>query len=81
MNQTNHTKGQSSPKKIMLCIRWDQKGVFCHLLLLINQIINSNKDSFQLDQLKAALSEKHLEFVNRKPINFHQDNARPMFLR
>ena len=31
----------------------------------------------QLDQLKAALDEKHPELVNRKCIIFHQDNARP----
>ena len=38
---------------------------------------NSSKYSSQLDQLKAALHEKHLELVNRKHIIFHEDNARP----
>ena len=42
-----------------------------------NQAINSNKYCSQLDQLKAALDEKHPESVNRKRIIFHQDNTRP----
>ena len=41
-------------------------------------MINSNKFCSQLDQLKATLSEKHPELVNRKCIIFHQDNARPL---
>ena len=40
-------------------------------------MINSNKCCSQLDQLKAALDEKHPELVNRKQIIFHQDKARP----
>ena len=43
-------------------------------------MINSNKYCSQLDQLKAALDEKHPELVNRKRIIFHQDNARLQFL-
>ena len=60
----------------MLHIWWDQKGVLCYELLLENQTINSNKYGSQLDQLKAALDEKHAELVNRKLIVFHQDKAR-----
>ena len=65
------------PKKVMLCIWWDWKLVLYYELLLENQMINSNKYCSQLDQLKAALNEKHLELVNRKRKIFHQDNARP----
>ena len=65
------------PKKVMLCIWWDWKGVLYYELLLENQTINSNMSCSQLDQLKAALDEKHPELVNRKCIIFHQDNARP----
>ena len=61
----------------MLCIWWDWKGVLYYELLLENQTINSNKYCSELDQMKAALDEKHPEFVNRKRIIFHQDNARP----
>ena len=44
-------------------------------LLPGNQMINSNKDSSQLGQLKIALVEKCLELVNRKCAIFQQDNA------
>ena len=50
----------------MLCIWWDWKGVLYYELLLENQTINSNKYCSQLDQLKAALSEKRPKLVNRK---------------
>ena len=65
------------PKKVMLCVWWDWKGVLYYELLPENQTINSNKSCSQLDQLKAALDEKRLELVNRKFIIFHEDNARP----
>ena len=65
------------PKKLMLCIWWDWKGVLYYELLPENQTIDSNKYCSWLDQLKAALDEKHPELVNRKRIIFHQDNARP----
>ena len=60
----------------MLFIWWDWKGVLYHELLLENETINSNKYCSQLDQLIAALDEKHPELVNRKRTIFHQDNAR-----
>ena len=59
----------------MLCICWDWKEVLSYELLPENQTINFN--CFQLDQLKAALDERHRELVNGKHIIFHQDNARP----
>ena len=65
------------PKKVMLCIWWDWKGILYYELLLQNQTINSNKYCSQLDQLKAALDKKHPELVHRKHIIFHQDDARP----
>ena len=52
-------------------------GVLYHDLLRENQTINSNNYCSQLDQMKAALDEKHPELVNRKRITFHQDNTRP----
>ena len=61
----------------MLCIWWDWKGVLYYELFPENQTINHKKYCSQLDQLKAALDEKHLELVNRKHIIFHQDNAKP----
>ena len=61
----------------MLCIWWDWKGVLYYELRPENQTINSNKYCSQLDQLNAALDEKHPELVNRKHIIFHQGNTRP----
>ena len=61
----------------MLCIWWDWKGVLYYELLLENQTINSNKYCSHLDQLKAALDEKHQELAKRKRIIFHQDDVRP----
>ena len=69
-------KASIHPKNVMLCIWWGWKGVLYYELLPENQTINSNKYCSQLDQLKAALDEKHPELVNRKRIIFHQDNAR-----
>ena len=67
------------PKKVMLCIWWDWKGVLYYGLFPENQTINSKKYCFQVDQQKAALDEKRLELVNRNRIIFHQDNTRPHF--
>ena len=72
---TTTPKAGLHPKKVMLCIWWDWKGVLYGELLPENQMINSNKYCSQLDQLKAAL-EKHTELVNRKRIIFHQNNTR-----
>ena len=55
-------------------LKWDWKVVFYAELLSENQMINSNKNCFQLDQLRAALDENHLELVNRKCIIFHQED-------
>ena len=65
------------PKKAMLCIWWNWKGVLYYELLLESQRINSNRYCSQLDQLKAVLNEKCTQLVNRKYIIFHQDNTRP----
>ena len=69
-------KSDLHPKKVMLCIWWDWKGVLYYKLLPENQMINSNKYCSQLDQLKAALNEKRLELVNRKCVIFHYGNTR-----
>ena len=65
------------PKKVILCIWWDWKGVLYYELILENEKINSNKYSSQLGQLKAALDKKCPELVNRKCTIFHEDNTRP----
>ena len=60
-----------------MCVWWDWKGVLYYELLPENETINSNKYCSRLDQLEAALYEKHPELVNRKRIIFYQDNTRP----
>ena len=59
VNHTSHTKGWSHPKKVMLYIWWDWKGVVYNELLQENQMINSNTYCSQLDHLKAAANKKH----------------------
>lgn len=53
-------------EKVILYIRWDEKGVLYYELVPSNQMINSNKYYFQLDQLKVALNKKHPKLVKRK---------------
>lgn len=65
------------PKKVMLCVWWDWKGILYYELLPQNQTINSDRYCSQLDQLDAAIKEKRPELANRKGVVFHQDNARP----
>jgi len=65
------------PKKVMLCIWWDWKGVVYYELLPLNQTINSTKYYSQLDKLKQAIDQERPELVNRKGVVFHQDNAKP----
>ena len=64
------------PKNVILCVWWDWKGIPYYERLLENQTINSKKYFSQLYQLKAALNQKHLKFVNRKCIIFYQDSTR-----
>ena len=73
---TTTSKASLHPKKVLLCIWWDWKGVLYYELLMKNQMINSKKYHFEVDQLKAAINEKHLGLVNSKCITFHQDNTR-----
>jgi len=65
------------PKKVLLCIWWDWKGVCYYELLPQGDTINADKYCNQLDQLKAAIAEKRPELANRRGVVFHHDNARP----
>ena len=64
------------PKKVVVYIWWDWKGVLYYDLLLEIQKINSNKHCSQLDQLKASYNKKYLELLNRKFLIFHWENTR-----
>ena len=53
-NEMNHHQPHQTivslhPKKVMLCIWWDWKGVLYYELLLENRTVNSNKYYSQLD--------------------------------
>ena len=65
------------PKKVMLCIWWDWKGVVYYELLPQGETINSEVYCRQLDNLKTAIEEKHSGLADRNNIVFHQENARP----
>ena len=77
MNHHHHTKGQSSSKEGDVVYTVGLEGSSIMSSFRKTKTINFNKYCSQLDQLKAALDEKHPESVNRKHIIFHQDNAKP----
>lgn len=62
------TKAGLHPKKLMLCIWWDFKGIVYYELLLENETFDSVKYCSQLTNLKQALDRKRSELVNRKGI-------------
>lgn len=66
-----------TPKKIMLCVWWDWKGIVHYELLPPGKTINSDFYCEQLDRLNQKIQKKRPELFNRKGIVFHQDNARP----
>ena len=74
MNHLAIPKADLHPKKVMLCLWWDWKGILYYKLLLNNEAINSENYS-QLDELKTAIEQKRPEIANRKGVVFHQDNA------
>lgn len=65
------------PKKIMLSVWWDYKGVLYYELLPQNTTINSTKYCSQIDKLKEEIDRKRSVLVNRNGVVFHHDNARP----
>ena len=72
----SYTKASYHPKKVMLWTWRNWKGVLYYGHLLKSQMMNSNKYCSQLNQLKVALDEKHLELVSRKCIISHPDTIR-----
>ncbi|CAK9806173.1 Mariner Mos1 transposase [Anthophora plagiata] len=65
------------PKKVMLCIWWDMKGIVYFELLPPNKTIDSGVYCLQLEKLNNAIKEKKPGLANRKGVVFLHDNARP----
>jgi len=66
-----------TPRKVMLCVWWDWKGIVHHELLQPGQTIDSTVYCQQLMRLKHAIEVKRPEFINRKGVVFHHDNSKP----
>ncbi|XP_049307894.1 histone-lysine N-methyltransferase SETMAR-like isoform X2 [Bactrocera dorsalis] len=64
-----------TPRKVMLSIWWDWKGIIHYELLEPDRTVDSTFYCQQLLRLKQAIEIKRPELMNR--IVFHQDNARP----
>ena len=64
------------PKKVLLSIWWDWKGILYYELLPEGQTINSEKYCTQLEKLKEAIITKRPEVMNRRGVVFHHDNTR-----
>jgi len=64
------------PKKIMLCIWWDVRGVVHWELLDPNQTVTAEVYCTQLDRLNENLKRNRLSLANRKGVALRHDNAR-----
>ena len=64
------------PRKVLLCVWWDYKGILYFEHLSSGDTINSDKYCTQLEKLREALAEKRPGLVNRNNVIFHHDNAR-----
>ena len=65
------------PRKVLLCVWWDYKGILCFELLSSGDTINSDKYCTHLEKLREALAEKRPGLANKNNVIFHHDNARP----
>lgn len=65
------------PKKALLCIWWDYRGIIHLEMLKMGETINADMYCEQLSRLAAVLKLKRPALVNRERIIFHQDNAKP----
>ena len=65
------------PRKVLLSVWWDIRGVIHHELLEPGRTITAEVYCEQLDRLKSAIEQKRPALANRRGILFHHDNARP----
>ena len=60
------------PRKVMLSIWWDRKGIVHHELFEPGQTINSTFYCQELMRLKQAIQKRGPELINRKGVVFHR---------
>jgi [histone H3]-lysine36 N-dimethyltransferase SETMAR len=65
------------PKKILLCVWWDMKGILYFELLNMDQRITAEIYCQQLDRLRKILIKKRPALVNQKGVILLHDNAKP----
>ena len=70
-------KSDLHPKRIMLCVWWDMKGVIYFEVLDNNQTVNSNLYSQQLQRLNEVLFQKRPVLANQKGVILLHDNGTP----
>jgi len=63
-----------TPRKVMLCVWWNWKGIVHYELLPLDQTIDYNL-YYQLERLPS--NRKKATRINRKGVVFHHDNVRP----
>ena len=72
-----NAKPALTPRKGMLRIWWDWKGIVHHELLGPDQTINSTLYCQQLMRLKQTIQKRRPKLINRKGVVFNHDNVRP----
>lgn len=65
------------PKKALLSVWWNARGIVHFEVLRPGQTINADFYCEQLDRLNQALIKKYPALVNRKGVILQHDNARP----
>lgn len=65
------------PRKALLCVWWDKKGVIYHEVLKQGQTVNAAVYCEQMDRLNEKIREKRPALINRRKVIIHHDNARP----
>jgi len=69
-------RARLTPKKIMLCVWWNRRGIIYYEFLQRNTTINSASYSLQLEKVQDALRKSGQIPSGRRKILFLQDNAR-----
>jgi histone-lysine N-methyltransferase SETMAR len=70
-------KAGQHPRKVLLCIWWDMKGIVYFDILEPNTTITAERYSYQLEKVQEALREKRPTLVNRRGVVLLHDNAKP----